>query len=61
MRNPWGFTPVYMATDTPDIMRRLIDEGVDVNEQCGERQEAPLHLAAVMGSVTAFKVVGFKE
>ena len=47
--NPWGFTALYMATDSPNILKRMLQQGkADVNQRCGERLEAPLHLAAVV-------------
>jgi ankyrin repeat protein len=54
--NPWGYTALYMATDTPEILRRLLADyagRIDVDQRCGDRQETALHLAAVIGSVTA--------
>jgi len=52
--NPWGFNALYMATDTPELLDRLLTyPGVDVNRHCGERQETAIHLAAVIGSVQA--------
>ncbi len=39
-----------MGTDSPDIVRCLLDRGVDCDVQCGERGETALHLAAVVGS-----------
>lgn len=52
--NPWGFNALYMATDTPELLDRLLSYGsVDVNLHCGERQETAIHLAAVIGSVEA--------
>ena len=52
--NPWGFNALYMATDTPELLDRLLSYGsVDVNLHCGERQETAIHLAAVIGSIEA--------
>jgi len=52
--NPWGFNALYMATDTPELLHRLLTyPSVDVNRHCGERQETAIHLAAVIGSVEA--------
>jgi len=52
--NPWGFNALYMATDTPQLLDRLLTyPSVDVNRHCGERQETAIHLAAVIGSVHA--------
>lgn len=52
--NPWGFNALYMATDTPELLDRLLTyPSVDVNRHCGEREETALHLAAVIGSVRA--------
>jgi len=43
-----------MGTDTPEILQRLLMESVaEVNEKCGEREEVPLHLATVIGSIGA--------
>lgn len=53
LKNRWGFNALYMGTDTPGILERMLREPVDVNEHCGERQEVPLHLATVIGSVDA--------
>ncbi len=49
MRNHWGFTALYMASDSPDIVSRLLHQNVNIDEICGERGEAALHLAAVVG------------
>ena len=57
MQNPWGFTPLFMGTDTPDIVRILVEAGVDLNEKCGERGEAAIHLAAVIGSCDTVKLL----
>lgn len=52
--NPWGFNALYMATDTPELLDRLLAyPSVDVNRHCGEREETAIHLAAVIGSVQA--------
>lgn len=52
--NPWGFNALYMATDTPELLDRLLTyPSVDVNLHCGERNETALHLAAVIGRVRA--------
>jgi len=53
--NPWMFNALYMSTDTPEILDRLLACGGrdDVNTACGERHEVPLHLAAVIGSTHA--------
>lgn len=52
--NPWGFNALYMATDTPELLDRLLTyQSVDVNRHCGEREETAIHLAAVIGSVYA--------
>ena len=52
--NPWGFNALYMATDTPQLLDRLLSyRSVDVNRHCGERQETAIHLAAVIGSADA--------
>jgi len=52
--NQWGFNALYMATDTPELLDRILTyPAVDVNLHCGERQETAVHLAAVIGSVQA--------
>jgi ankyrin repeat protein len=50
--NRWQFNALYMSVDTPEILDRLLagPAAYDVNTACGERQEVPLHLAAVIGS-----------
>lgn len=55
--NRWMFNALYMSTDTPEILDRLLTTGCrdDVNTACGERREVPLHLAAVIGSVRAIR------
>jgi len=56
--NPWGFNALYMATDTPELLERLLAyPSVDVNRRCGERQETAIHLAAVIGSVEATRTL----
>lgn len=57
MKNRWGFTALYMGTDTPAILERMLREPVDVNEHCGERQEVALHLATVIGSADAINAL----
>lgn len=57
MKNPWGFTALYLGTDTPAILERILHESVNVNEPCGERQEVALHLATVIGSVDAINAL----
>ena len=42
-----------MAVDTLSILKRLLKEDVDVNFLCGERGEAAIHLAAVIGDKQA--------
>src|SRR5277367_1574450 len=58
LKNPWDYSALYMGTDTPEILQRLLSESLDeVNERCGERQEVPLHLATVIGSVSAVQTL----
>ena len=46
-----------MGTDSTDILERLLHESVDVNDPCGDRQEVALHLACVIGSAPAVRLL----
>lgn len=51
LRNVWGFSALYMSTDSTPLLARMLKEPVSVNEKCGEREEVPLHLAAVVSDL----------
>lgn len=58
--NRWLYNALYMSTDTPEILDRLLEHDAcrdDVNAPCGDRQEVPLHLAAVIGSARATRAL----
>jgi ankyrin repeat protein len=46
-----------MGTDTPEIVRILVNAGADPDEKCGDRGEAGIHLAAVIGSYETVKLL----
>lgn len=56
-KNRWGFNPLFMGGDSPAIMKSLLAAGADPDVPSGERDERPLHLAAVVGSTEAITLL----
>lgn len=46
-----------MGADNPDIIRVLTSYDVDLDELCGERGEAAIHLSAVVGSTEGVRLM----
>ena len=57
MKNPWGYTALFMGADTPAILSRLVQENIDLDELVGERGEAAIHLVTVIGSVSSLDIL----
>lgn len=57
IRNPWGYTPLFMGTDSPEIVQSLLKYDINVDELCGDRGEASIHLACVIGSLESVQML----
>lgn len=57
-RNNWNGTPLYCALRSPELVRRLIDKGADVNARAfGVNGLTPLQQAAAIGEVETARLL----
>ena len=54
-----GFTALHYATlfDRTDVIKRLVDEGADVNRQDRWYKDTPLHMAALYNNTEAVRLL----